>query len=269
MDAISDAAERSSTRGRRTADDDGTAAAQAAAAAATEAALAAGTDAPTDGAPTDGAPQDAPPADDGSQVIEPVMIDGKAVCGFGVPQGTEQDGRVKPTKPCLKDPGHDGEHSSRKYSRLDLSVITDDMLDTLEDVPSDEAGIRFIPLGDRDEKQRKVDDSVLAAHALHTATNADPKKRPQTVQEAIKAGVAKRYFVDLQNVPAVKKMLLLAGEFHEVRVRVDKPRRHTSGRTMLYWFVSDRPSVADETPAPAGNAAENAAEKETAGTAAS
>lgn len=178
-------------------------------------------------------------------------------CGFMIPTGTESNG-IKVSKPCVKDVGHEGEHSLRVYSKVDTSKISLDALDALEPIPSDEK-IEGLTERTRDERQQKADAHVLAAHAAWVAAG-----KPAGFQDAVDKGAGQRYFIEPDEGPAYRALLKSAATFqtsqgHAVHVRVIPPKRHKDGRTMLYWIAVDK---REETPEQKAKRAANKAEAE-------
>src|SRR5258708_12864289 len=107
------------------------------------------------------APPAAPPGPR-SRLGPPIGIAGGAeaspkLCGQPVAQGTV-DGKAV-SKPCVKDAGHEGEHSTRKYTKT--PPVTLDMLASLEAVPSDESPAATLV---RDDVHQPVDGHVKANH---------------------------------------------------------------------------------------------------------
>lgn len=160
-------------------------------------------------------------------------------CGFMIPTGTESNG-IKVSKPCMKDQGHDGEHSLRNYSKVDTSVIKlDAMDDALEPIPADER-VEGLTERVRDERQQKADAHVLAAHKKWTEVG-----KPAGFQDAVNKGAGQRYFIEPNEADAYRALLKSAAKHHTangtpIHVRVIPPKRHTDGRTMLYWIAVDK-----------------------------
>jgi len=179
-------------------------------------------------APPDSRPPAAPPT------APPSAPDATTVkiCGQPVPQGTV-DGKPV-SKPCVKDAGHDGEHSTRKYTKT--PPVTLDMLASLEAVPSDESPAATLV---RDEVQQTVDGHVKANHDAWKAAGSPVL----SLTQAIGKGLAMRYFIAPDTEAGFRKLLKAAGELHDVKVKIDpKPRKHVDGRTMLYWIAVNKPA---------------------------
>lgn len=228
-----------------------TAAAAAAAAkqAAADAALAAAKTAEP-GDQGDGAPADSGTAAPVAETIaEPQarMASAKeGTCGFPV-AGSQG------AKPCVKEPGHEGDHAIRAYKpRPDVSAVkieglapesfaADEELEITEEAP------------ERKEPQVTVDAQVKAAHEEWLA-----KGKPTTFPAAIKAGVAKRYFLDPEQEDAYRTLLRAAGRFLKLRVKIAPIQKHTSGKHMLPWIAMDMRASQASTPS-AGVAADSAA----------
>jgi len=191
-------------------------------------------------APPDSRPPAAPPAAPPaprSRLDPPIGIAGGAeaspkLCGQPVAQGTV-DGKAV-SKPCVKDAGHEGEHSTRKYTKT--PPVTLDMLASLEAVPSDESPAATLV---RDEVQQTVDGHVKANHDAWKAAGSPVL----SLTQAIGKGLTMRYFITPDTEAGFRKLLKAAGELHDVKVKIDpKPRKHVDGRTMLYWIAVNKPA---------------------------
>src|SRR5258707_1984173 len=191
-------------------------------------------------APPDSRPPAAPPAAPPaprSRLDPPIGIAGGAeaspnLCGQPVAQGTG-DGKAV-SKPCVKDAGHEGEHSTEKYRKT--PPVTLDMLASLEAVTSDESPAATLV---RDEVQQTVDGHVKANHDAWKAAGSPVL----SLTQAIGKGLAMRYFIAPDTEAGFRKLLKAAGELHDVKVKIDpKPRKHVDGRTMLYWIAVNKPA---------------------------
>lgn len=150
-------------------------------------------------------------------------------------------------KPCVKEPGHEGDHAIRKYKpRVDTSVIAVDAL-APEAFEADEE-LTETDESDRSDTQKTVDAQVLAAHEAWAAGG-----KPATFPAAIKAGVAKRYFLEPEQADAYRTLLRAAGRLHKVRVKIAPVQTHKSGRHMLPWFVLDSRTSQAAAAAPSAN----------------
>lgn len=161
----------------------------------------------------------------------------EGTCGIAV-QGSQG------AKPCVKEPGHEGDHAIRKYRpRVDVSAIAVDAL-APEAFGADEEIAVTSEEGERAEPQKTVDAQVKAAYDEWLTGG-----KPTTFPAAIKAGVAKRYFLEPSQADAFRSLLRAAGRFHKVRVKIAPVQKHTSGRSMLPWIAMDsRSSQASTTP---------------------
>ena len=158
----------------------------------------------------------------------------EVTCDYPVPQGTEKNGQ-KVTKPCIKPKGHEGNHSARKFTKIDTSVLEDNDLEA-DIVPGNVVLTGLTESGPRSEKQVKVDEQVKAAHEAWIKAG-----KPTNFNEAIKKGAARRHFVaDASHAPAVRKLLDSAANLHGIHVRKLPVKKHTDGRSMVYWMAVDK-----------------------------
>jgi hypothetical protein len=173
------------------------------------------------------------------------IVDGKPVCGHPV-------NTAKGDKPCLKPPGHDGGHVSRLpkvYKAVKLDVFS-----TMEPVPTTEeveygGGKAAEP---RKEPQLTVDKQVKENYDTWVKAG----KPKLGFNEAIKAGLASRYFMAPSDEEAVRAMLHSAARFHKISVAIAPLKKHESGKHMLYWRSQDiRPQEKREQAAAAAAAA--------------
>src|SRR5258708_10567574 len=137
-------------------------------------------------APPDSRPPAAPPAAPPaprSRLDPPIGIAGGAeaspkLCGQPVAQGTV-DGKAV-SKPCVKDAGHEGQHSTRQYTNT--TPVTLDMLASLEAVPSDGSPAATLV---RDEVQQTVDGHVNANHDAWKAPGSPVLSLPPPIPHGL------------------------------------------------------------------------------------
>ena len=156
----------------------------------------------------------------------------EATCGQMVK--SRKDGK-EVDLPCIRKPGHEGTHRVREYVKVDKSRATVALLSTLEDVPEAEDIGRITEVGDRDETQKLSDEHVRIAHEQWVAAG-----KPVGVNAIHKAKVMKRYYMEPEDVEAVKAVLRSAASFNGVYVRILPAKKHPDGRTMLFWFARDK-----------------------------
>lgn len=139
---------------------------------------------------------------------------------------------TKGAKPCVKEPGHEGDHAMRKYTKpVDLSGLT---IGEPEAFAADEE-IVATDDSDRGDVQKTVDAQMKAAHEAWTAAG-----KPTTFPAAIKAGVAKRYFIEPEQADAYRSLLRSGARFLGISVKIAPVQKHKSGRTMLPWIPLDK-----------------------------
>lgn len=161
----------------------------------------------------------------------------------------------KGTKPCVKDKGHEGAHSSRARNTIDVSDIK---LDDVQ-VASFDEGERVTVLtdpGKRSEIQQRIDADVKQAYedwnahgkpdtlksalaARFDKIGADGKPVMGTDGKPVNETVAKRYFVNPAQEAGWRKMLRSAATLHGCQVRIFPVQQHKSGRHQLPWFARD------------------------------
>lgn len=173
------------------------------------------------------------------------------LCGIMVARNPKSDGTVRDPKPCVKTKGHDGDHSWRVYTQIDTKGVTADMLETYEAVPSDEI-VEAVRETTRSAEQLIVDKHVKDSHESWVAAG-----KPKGFNDSPR----KKYFTAPDQADAVRAMLRRAASLHGVHVRIAPPKKHTDGRTMIYWVAVDvkpkppkpgTPAVSTSVTTPAG-----------------
>jgi hypothetical protein len=149
---------------------------------------------------------------------------------------------VKGTKPCVKDAGHEGKHSTRVYNAIDTSTITMDDV-KVESFAANERVTVLTDPGTRSDIQKRIDADVLEAFNAWKSNG-----KPETLKGALAARyetngnqltVAKRYWVQPSQEAAWRKMLRSAAALHGIQVRIYPVQQHTSGRHQLPWFARE------------------------------
>lgn len=192
-------------------------------------------------------PPATPPADPKPEGTDPKTPETPETATCGAPV-TVKDG----TKPCAKAPGHDGDHATRTRKTVKPLTIAASAL-ALDGFGADETVEVLTEPGDRSELQLAVDGHVLGAHQQWVAAGG-----PKSFSAAVKAGVAKRYFIDPEERDAYVLLLDSAARLHGIRVRKLPVQKHTSGKYMIPWVAMDK-RTAETAPAATADAGTPAA----------
>ena len=151
---------------------------------------------------------------------------------------------AKGIKPCVKPPGHTGGHASRLQERRTYKPVKADVFSSLEAVPTTETvdyGAGRGPAANRYDgedgaQQKIVDEHVKKAHDAWVKAG----KPKLGFNDAIKAGLASRYFLTPGDEESVRAKLRSAARYNKVGLQIaPKLKKHESGRHMLYWRAQD------------------------------
>lgn len=212
------------------------------------------------------APANAPQAA-GSIPLPPVPADSTAtpdLCNVPVKTKITRNGVTsEEDKPCQKARGHQGDHSARKYTKIDTSVVSLDMLKANDDDLEEElsGGLARITesAGPKTDVERQV---VADAKASHEAWLRIGK--PSGFNDSKAAWV--RYRCEPDNYPAVRKMVKDMAGYAGFNARVAPIQRLKSGEYRVVWVATDkaprgpRTATAAQPPAEAPAQAQPAAE---------
>ena len=144
---------------------------------------------------------------------------------------TEED------KPCQKAKGHTGDHSARKYNKIDTSVVSLDMLKANDDELEEElaTGLERVTesAGPKSDVEKKV---VADAKASHEAWERIGK--PAGFNDSKAAWV--RYRCEPDNYPAVRKMVKDMTTYAGFNARVAPIQRLKNGEYRVVWVATDK-----------------------------
>lgn len=157
------------------------------------------------------------------------------LCGVLVKTDADQAG-----KPCLKAAGHTGGHSSRAYTKVDTSVVTADVLGTMEDLPDEETTTGLSVNFPSNQAEKTMVDHVKLSHKIWT-----DKGKPANFDAA--GSARKRYFINPEHEAAVRKLLRAAASYHGVAVRIKPVKKLTDGRHALIWLAVDKTTKKSKT----------------------